>query len=86
MSISIKELDIEYCKDMAELLNSDHKLHLALSPNKPLKNITGKEYYETCKLWEQRKNGRNHIVFYSDKPIGSISYCNKNKYLAGCGY
>lgn len=45
MSIMIEKLDIVNSKDMAELLNSNQKLHFALSPNKPHAKITGKEYY-----------------------------------------
>lgn len=86
MGITIDKLGIVYCRDMAELLNSDQKLHFALSPNKPHTRITRKEHYDGCKEWELRKNGSNYVILYDEKPIGSISYHNKNKLIAGCGY
>lgn len=86
MLITIKKLDMVYCNDMAELLNSDKKLHLALSPNSPHTKITGKEYYDGCKSWEIRKNGSNFVILYDEKPIGSISYHKRNDLMAGCGY
>lgn len=86
MGITIEKLDIDYCRDMAELLNSDPKLHFALAPNKPHTRISGKEYYDVCKAWELRKNGSNFVILLDEKPIGSISYHNKDKLIAGCGY
>lgn len=86
MGITIEKLDIVYCKKMAELLNSDEKLHLVLSPNRLHTSITGQEYYDVCKAWEIRKNGNSFVVLYDEKPIGSISYHKKNSSLAGCGY
>lgn len=86
MFITVKKLDIVYCDDMAELLNSDKKLHLALSPNSPHTKITGQEYYDGCKAWEKRKKGNNFVILYDEKPIGSISYHEKNNLTAGCGY
>ena len=86
MSITIKTLDIGYCNDLAELLNSDEKLHLALSPNSPLKNITGNDYYEGCRAWEVRKNASNFVILYNEKPIGSISFHKRDNLTAGCGY
>lgn len=86
MGITIEKLDIVYCNDMAELLNSDEKLYLALSPNSPHTSITGQEYYDGCKAWEIRKNGNNFVVLYDEKPIGSISYHEQNSLTAGCGY
>ncbi|MDF2590434.1 MAG: hypothetical protein K0S41_4277 [Anaerocolumna sp.] len=86
MGITIEKLDIDYCRDMAELLNSDQKLHFTLAPNKPHTRISGKEYYDVCKAWELRKNGSNFVILLDEKPIGSISYHNKDKLIAGCGY
>lgn len=86
MGITIEKLDLVYCNDMAELLNSDEKLHLALSPDRPYTYITGQEYYEGCEAWAIRKNGNNFVILYDAKPIGSISYHKKNSLTAGCGY
>ena len=86
MGITIEKLDIVYCNDMAELLNTDEKLHLALSPNRLHTSITGQEYYDVCKAWELRKKGNNFVVLYDEKTIGSISYHKENSLLAGCGY
>ncbi|MGN6711273.1 GNAT family N-acetyltransferase [Anaerocolumna jejuensis] len=86
MKITIKELDTAYCNAMAELLNSDEKLHLALSPDSPHININGKEYYDGCKTWEKRKNGNNFVILDEDRLIGSISYHKISLLTAGCGY
>ncbi|WP_026891771.1 GNAT family N-acetyltransferase [Lacrimispora aerotolerans] len=86
MGITIKIIDKVYCNDLAELLNSDEKLHLAFSLNSPRKNITGNEYYEGCKAWEIRKNGSNFVILYNERPIGSISFYKRDDSTAGCGY
>lgn len=86
MAIEIKKLDIAYCNDMSTILNSDEKLHLALTPNTVHIKITDNEYYDGCRAWETRKNGSNYVIFYNDMPIGSISYYKKNDITAGCGY
>lgn len=86
MGLDIVKLDIAYCTDIAEILNSDNRLHMALTPNCPHKETAGQEYFDKCMAWESRKNGCNFIIINNGKPIGSISYCEKNYKIAGCGY
>ncbi|WFR59991.1 GNAT family N-acetyltransferase [Anaerocolumna sp. AGMB13025] len=86
MGITLKTIDIVYCDYLAELLNSDENLYLALTPNSPRKNITGNDYYVGCKEWEVRKNGSNFVILYNERPIGSISFYKRDDSTAGCGY
>lgn len=86
MQIKIIPLELTYCNAIAEILSYDEALHKALAPNSPLKIITDREYYDGCRAWEERKNGRNFMILCDNVPIGSISYYKINKATAGCGY
>lgn len=86
MKIEIKKLDLTYCDEIANILSSDEKLHTALTPNRPCRMISGKEYYEGCKAWELQKNGVNYVILDNGAPIGSISYSKKDALTARCGY
>ncbi len=86
--ITIQPLNLSHSKRLAEIISTDSKLHMKLSPSKPQESTSAEELYRVCKAWEDKNNAVCYCIINNGVPIGTISVSHRdfeNK-TAKCGY
>ncbi|MDF2685580.1 MAG: hypothetical protein K0S55_761, partial [Clostridia bacterium] len=71
--IAIELLNITHSQRLAEIIGTDTKLHMQLTPSRPMKESTAEEFYNFCKSWCERTNSDSYAIILDDVPIGLIS-------------
>lgn len=88
VNITIEPLSIIHSKRLAEVIGTDEKLNMQLSPSKPLHESSAEDFYNFCISWCKRTNSDSYAVLLDGVSIGliSISHQNYETRTAKCGY
>jgi predicted nucleic acid-binding OB-fold protein len=87
-AITIEPLNIIHSRRLAEIIGTDEKLHMQLTPSKPMQKTNAGEFYNFCSSWCKRTNSDSYAVLLDGIPIGLISLSQKDHETktVKCGY